>query len=282
MGYHYVPQYYLKSFTERLDSPYIWVYEKGSQRVFRAPVSRVAQQTGFYLDDVEVSLANEIERPANRVLEAIRNRHEIDGQQKKVLSHYIAAMLVRVPRHRQRVQRMIPKVTTDVFDKFEADIGTVIESSSREARALGERLVEVKRLRQRWEIQLPEDVQRHAVQPRVSPTLTEVVAAMTWRFLTSDTGPAFLTSDNPVFFYEGYGIAKLRSEVTFPISRDIALWATWRTDLAQGFFPASSQAAKEINRRTISIATRWVFHSRSESWPVDMVNKKKHKLNRLI
>ncbi len=105
---------------------------------------------------------------------------------------------------------------------------------------------------------------------------------MTWQFLTTTGGHGFLTSDNPVFFHEGLGIGHQLSEVTFPISTNITLWATWRTDLLEGFVQTTEQVVDEINRRMVSVASRWVFHGRYRRWIITLVNRSFHRLNRLI
>lgn len=77
-------------------------------------------------------------------------------------------------------------------------------------------------------------------------------------------------------------IDKNESEVTFPISSNIALSASWRQDLKEGYFTTISQVVKELNRRTCSFATRYVFHSLEEEWVLPLLTKDKLQLNRLI
>jgi hypothetical protein len=100
------------------------------------------------------------------------------------------------------------------------------------------------------------------IPPEMTPRITAALADMTWRFLTFDQQPAFLTSDNPVFFFKGLGIGRPESEVTFLISSKLALWASWRSYLPEGYFPTNMQVVKEINRRTASPATPYVFHAK--------------------
>jgi len=117
--------------------------------------------------------------------------------------------------------------------------------------------------------------------PEKSPRVLAALSSMTWRFLTFDEYPAFLSSDNPLFFFTSIGIGKPESEVTFPISSYIALWATWRLDLKEGYFPTNSQVVKELNRRTCSIATRYAFHLKGEDWVLALLTKGRWQLNRL-
>ena len=83
-----------------------------------------------------------------------------------------------------------------------------------------------------------------------------------------------MTSDNPVFYFEGMGIGNQLSEVTFPISRNTVLWATWRVDLEEGFRPTNKRIVREINSRTVSAATRYVFYARKVKWVTKFVNRK--------
>lgn len=66
MKNHYVPQYYLSGFSN--PSGKIWVYEKGTHNVFCAGIKRIANETGYYTDDWEIYLSNQIENPANKVI----------------------------------------------------------------------------------------------------------------------------------------------------------------------------------------------------------------------
>lgn len=104
--------------------------------------------------------------------------------------------------------------------------------------------------------------------------------SMNWVFLYHDT-LQFLTSDNPVFFFEFEGIGSPESELTFPISSKITLWAT-RTPKANGtFMQATSPAVKEINRRTASNSMRWVYSERNEPWILPFATKGEWPLTRL-
>lgn len=57
MGDHYVPQYYLKGFSELLGKS-IWVYDKQEKRKYSSQVKSVANETRFYTPAIEQYLAN--------------------------------------------------------------------------------------------------------------------------------------------------------------------------------------------------------------------------------
>ena len=117
------------------------------------------------------------------------------------------------------------------------------------------------------------------IKLEMSPLVLAGLSRMTWRFLTFDRFPAFLTSDNPFFYFSDLGIGNMRSEVTFPISSSIALWATLRGDLAEGYFPAKESLVREFNRRTASTATRHAFHAVDEEWVLPLLRKSRWRIS---
>ena len=108
-----------------------------------------------------------------------------------------------------------------------------------------------------------------------------MISDMNWQFFIAPEGYSFITGDNPVFYFESFGLNKPYSEITFPISSSIALAASWRKELGEGFFPANSETVLEVNRRTASITSMNVYHSRKAGWLVDVLNKQRHRFNLL-
>jgi hypothetical protein len=106
-----------------------------------------------------------------------------------------------------------------------------------------------------------------------------MLGRMTWQFLTFDRGPAFLASDNPVFYFRCLGIANIESEVSFPISSNVALWATWRGDFEDGYVSTRESWVRGLNRRTASSATRYLFHPISEDWILPLLLKSSWRIN---
>jgi hypothetical protein len=108
---------------------------------------------------------------------------------------------------------------------------------------------------------VPKEIWLDLIHPETAPQSVAAMAQMMWRFLYVDREIGFVTCDNPVFFFEGIGIGHQQSELSFPISSRIALHASWRTDIPEGYFPVSKEGVREINRRTVNNATRYIFYS---------------------
>lgn len=99
----------------------------------------------------------------------------------------------------------------------------------------------------------------------------QALQQMTWTFYVARDSRAFFTGDDPVFTPK-FGLGWNNSELSFPISTDVALIASWNRTMKEGFEDAKSQIVKEINRRTISRASK-IYFSQNPDWIVTMLNK---------
>ena len=127
-----------------------------------------------------------------------------------------------------------------------------------------QRADEIKEILDRFIQEPPKQVWLAGIAPEMTPRVQEAIRRMTWAFLTFEKGAAFLTCDNPVFFFRAMGIGKPESEISFPISSHIMLWLSWRSDFSEAYYPVTERIVKEMNRRTASNASRYVFHSRDD------------------
>ena len=280
MGEHYVPQYYLKGFSNR-EGKQIWVYDKKERRKFVTQVKSIANVTGFYSPEVEQYLADTIEVPANRVIRKIRNRGQVTDCDKGILAVYMAVMMKRVPKGKERLRELTPSVKEKLSQEIHERLTILASIQPEKASLIQRRESEIQEILDKYSKEPPKEIWLDTIPPERSPLVVAALTGMTWRFLTFDDKPVFLTSDNPVFYFTSIGMGKPESEVTFPISSHIVLWATWRTDLPEGYIAVTNQVVKEINRRTAKNALRYVFHRRDEYWILPFVTKALWKLNLL-
>jgi len=282
MGDHYLPQYYLKGFTEA-DDHMLWAYEKGTDNKLNTQVKNLANITNFYSRDTEQYLANEIEGPANAVLDKIRTRASINDDDRNAFAEYIAVMWKRVPRAKDDLKRMAPRLADKIGNRLNGDLDHAIAEGSRDVKFIESRRREIDDILTKYAEDPPDDIWLENMPPERTPRIVRAIKEMTWVFWESNEAPAFLTCDDPVFYFTEMGIGKRESEISFPISSHIVLWATWRVDLPHGgFIEASSQIVKEMNRRTAHNAGRYIFHSRDENWIQSFINKRRWKLNRIV
>lgn len=279
MGQHYIPKFYLDGFTDL--SSKIYQYEKGSKEILPTSTKSVANENHRWPQKIENYLSSQVEGPANPIISKIRNREIITQQEKETLSTYMVVMLKRVPRGLERAREQAPKVIESVFSNLKDDIIRLIREHPSKTDKLQKILQELPNLKTKYENSFPMEVWYKNILPDTSTKLHMIVPAMTWTFLISDRQQPFITNDNPIFFFESIGIGKQESEITFPISNSIALWATWRTNVKEGYVVASNTVIREFNRRIASSATRYVYYSQKEPWVINLINRKNPRLNRL-
>lgn len=281
MGDHYTPQYYLKGFVEPFKNE-LCVYEKGIGFKFKTQIKNIGNITKLYSTEFEQYLANTIEGPANIILDNIRKRNKISENDKKILSEYITVMCKRVPRERERIKKTAPIFAQKKLEEFDRELNIIASQEPSKADRIKRRKTKIHDIINRYAEDFSDEIWMDIIPPESTPKTVATIRAMTWTFLTFDEKPAFLTCDNPVFYFPDIGIGNTYSEITFPISSNITLWATWRSDLKQDYIQTTTQAVQEINRRTASNASKYVFHCRKEHWIEPFIKKGRWQLNRLL
>jgi len=270
MGDHYIPQYYLKGFSGD-DGKTVWVYDKDNRCKFATQVKSIANENRFYSPGMESYLAEHVECPAKPVLERIRRRIHISSEDKRVLSAYMICMMIRVPRGKKRVKQLAPSVADDVRQEIDRQLRDALLEEPEKASLIEGRKSEVHKIIERYAKDPPDEIWLRTIPPEKWPRAQAVLSGMAWKFLTFDEYPAFLTSDNPVFYFPSMGIGRPESEVTFPVSSNVVLWATGRANPAEGFIQTNTRVVKELNRRTAYSSTRRVFHSSDEKWVLQLL-----------
>lgn len=105
MGHHYIPQKYLRMFSERNEQ--IWCYEKGTGRVFLSNIKNVAQENKLYSHELEASFQKEIEDPCIPAFEKISTKEILNDDDKKKLSAYVFSLLIRKPINRNEAKEWL-------------------------------------------------------------------------------------------------------------------------------------------------------------------------------
>jgi hypothetical protein len=280
MGDHYIPKYYLKGFTQN-ESESIYAFDKAEKKCFLTQPKSVANETDYYSQQVEAYLSEKIEFPANDVIRKIRDQNPITPDDKLKLAIYMLCMIKRVPEGKNFFNNLAPSAAKSVREHLSKEINLNSNLASERMDWLKKRTEEINEMLNTFVNDPPKEFWLKNLFSETNQIAIEVLNMMTWCFLTFKERPVFLTSGNPVFFFKSLGIGKPLSEVSFPISSNIVLWASWRKDLKEDYFPMHSQTVKEINRRTCRSATRFVFCSTKEDWILPMMEKGKLQLNRI-
>lgn len=273
MGDHYVPQYYLKGFvTPKYNQ--IWVYEKNTGHSFSTNPKNIAQENGFYTPEIEKYLAEKIEAPANEVLLKIRQKQPITESDRITMTKYMVVMMKRVPQNKSFFREKAPEVAQSLQQKWDQELlQFALEEPELETKVESYRS-KISDLLNKFANDPPKDIWLENLPPHRTPQIVEALSQMIWRFLVYDDTPAFFTSDNPVFYPKGIGIGRLESEVIFPISSHIILWANWlKGHIPTGYVKINKQLVRRANQCIVSNSTRYIFHAKDEDWISRFISK---------
>ncbi len=289
--HHYVPKLYLRGFVEAEAGPFVWVYSRGKayypgpkarHNPRKRPISRVAVEKDHYafkkrdgtidFDTYEDEL-EKLEKPSNPVFEKLRRHNMITGPEKRIFASYINLMYKRIPKRKERLAASWPRILQSISSSVTAWLDSQETKRERTDACSGGRISDLRSKLDReleyYRAQKPFDNQAHlkGLVTESQLGLPDILCSMTWQFFLATKGHGFLASDNPVF---SPGIRNPYAEVSFPISKDIALVMSWY-EIEEGFLHATPELVNEVNRRTASGAQREVYYSRAEKWVHDML-----------
>lgn len=263
MGHHYLPQKYLLRFAN--DEGAIWVHDRHKVNSYRTGVRAIANEVNMYSPELESDLNTLVEGPTHHVFDKILARMPLSDHDRKALAKYISVMWKRVPSGRDKTLKLVPGVMEDARTELMEDM----DSWVREDPTLHNR---VDALRQEanaiFELQAAEpspQIWHQTFNLNEVGRFEEELLSMNWVFLHSDE-LRFLTSDSPVFFFEHEGLGKPQSEVTFPISSSVALWASRGGRPRNAHEKATPVFVRQINSRTAYRSSRFVFSQANEPW----------------
>lgn len=276
--HHYLPRHYLRGFCADDLPDLLCVYTKGRADVFQTGINNIAKQRDFYLPHVEAALAHHLESPVEPILKKIRARRPIvDHNERLAIAAYVVILQRRVPSHRQTVDQMIPGVKEERFAAFRA----ALDDDSIDPMLRERRRAEIDELEARWKGGLPEDLVERLHQPITTGLVETHLMGMHWYFLVAAGRSRFVTCDNPVYLHKGLGLNKPESELSCPLSRDVALLVTATPRNWAQYVEVPERIVQEINRRSVENATRQVYYFERAVWLERMVQKRNLKLNRI-
>jgi len=128
----------------------------------------------------------------------------------------------------------------------------------------------------------PANVLEQVRSPWPSREVLELVAKKTWRLVFSEPSISFVTSDTPAVFFEGLGLGNPDSELTMPLSPTLALIADHKgAPAATTVVRARPSLVREVNRRVVADAERFVFARTPQSWVRSAAHKTRPYLSRI-
>lgn len=283
--HHYIPQFYLNKFIDRRfkppESAYLWVFEHGAVESKRKAPKNTAFEVGFYdvhigkdiiSNDVENNLAN-LESLASIIMKKIEkgglpNRHE-----KQIFSEFIWTMQMRTTFQRSNQNNVIEDV-----HRYSLQIAAnhpeylqeaLIASEATQEEVTDEKIKKMIDLicSNNYDVKIP---QEYSILSMIdnAQQMSNIISKMHWSFLKSSDQDLLLTSDNPVVIVDpngesnflGPGYLNKNIELTFPLTPNLCLLATWKND-PDRFHNIDRYTVANTNDRTIRYSHKYVFSS---------------------
>lgn len=249
---HYIPQFYLKYFTDPMTpaiyEPYVWVLNKETGEIKQRAPKNIAYENGF--NDIVDSNGNissiveeefqQIENEAAKAFRKVMKFDELSEYEKISLSKFIISMRFRTPSFISTYKSIIQrKDVKELFYKEGLDfIPNEIEMDS---------TIRVTNLVEKW------------------------LLRMEWSLLISPKEKKFITSDNPVlvkniqdsrYIIVGFGL-KDDVEIIFPISPNFCLYGSWKSN-RMIIENIGIEETKEINIEVFKNSFDYVYSSSKE------------------
>lgn len=266
MGKHYVPQAHLRRFQIEDAPGFVWMFDKQTKCFAKASISKVAQERDFYSTEVEFALNEEVERPGNVVLEKLIRGGSLENRERTQLSLYLMIMATRGPRRRKKASELVPEALGEVVNEVREYLEVYSRGNGETAELAKRRLEELSTVHAKFTEQIPDNISEMIRTPFSSERTVESIHNMMWHIVRTTTSMPFVTCDTPAHIFDCYGVGTLNSEFTFPISKEVALIGEHQHPFGVVFETAKPQLVKEINRRVLSHAERFVFSASRETW----------------
>lgn len=302
--HHSIPRFYLKGFIDPHNEPYICVYEKGNPKTIKATVENIAVHKHYYSfltssgnKDCE-SFENAFEKMENKaalIFRKIKNHESMNAQDRKTFAVFLALTMVRVPNYRNNIERSIGEFIKKIhiiMASHSAGFKSMIDEDEKDTgRKIGVPAEELQKFildGNKWDVKVNPQFSLSMIG-LLAKDIASIFYKMNWSFLEATDNFKFVTSDNPLFYFDpthnprslhGVGLANKNIEVTLPISRDLAFLGKW--EKSEGYKKLNNDLVKKINRRTIISDSRFVFASQYSDGLNRLVQKYKDSTPRTI
>lgn len=292
---HYLSQFYLRGFIDAKYAPKFWMFDKKNpDKVVDVSPADVAFQKWYYAfertdgtinRDTYELMFQQMEDIIAPCVKQILQREHYNNEDRTYVAIFMSLSMLRVPYFRDNIKKNIEsQLKAETLwlakdkDRFE-----------REMRALekekGESLGNLDDLRRKWlegkytiEVDAHRSLEmlRHSLQP-----LAKEIFNHRWHFLTAPTNRKFITGDNPLVYInpqnklleqDGIGLWTDGVEITFPLSKDIVIFATPKNK-DDRYVNINANKVDEINRRIILSAYRFIFAGKPSNAIARLVKK---------
>jgi hypothetical protein len=284
---HYLPQFYLKEFTDpetpEGQEPYLWIYEYEFKKWKKRAPKNVASKPDFYTliekggkrrDEIEEALAIVEGKTASIYREKIRKRGSLTEEEKGFIASFVAFMITRVPSFHKTINSWVADVVKTMMSMYQDRPQAFERLKKQFEKEKGEKLpadLDAKSLDpSRYKIKTSKGlILRTMIGPLLDVSI--ILYNMSWTFLHTSDEAAFITSDCPFSMWNpkaqapwfGHGLAHKDIEVSLPFSKKICLLASWKERTRQ-HLDVPPHAVELVNQFRVSFSDKFIISSRKD------------------
>ncbi len=286
--HHIIPQCHFRAFRDpgvnlRM-GPRVWVVDLKYETVTLRSPKGISKRTDYYavhnLKDLppqsfETDFLRCVEDEAAPLLVKLRDGgHMLSDPERSRLAVFIALLFARTPANRDAMEDLAAKMIEAVVrrDARGPDFARTMREANKGREISDSRIEELRRplLRPgafRCGI-IPEFTLLSILN--ATDTVARIIFDLRWRFAIPPLGKHFLTSDNPVFWFDPNatspfcnGLASRNMSLTFPIGPELTLVGSWQEG-SDSYDRVDDTIVDDINGIVIASAERWVIAARKE------------------
>ncbi len=244
---HYIPQFYLKGFSQDGEHIHIYDKEKGEKGEMRYQTTiQVAHENHFYTyrtkkgtkENLE-DLFGQFESDASAIIEKVYKERKITPEEKEKLALFIAFLYTRVPTFKHKTQEMHSKMGEKLLRiRFKMTPKEWLKKFYREKEGKEFTDAELDNLidfatnpkRSRIKFEYPNEYWIK-IMLKMAVEIAPAFYVMDWLFLFTDRPYAFITNDNPFLLippedydrFWGVGLLTPKARKVIPLRSDMCL-----------------------------------------------------------
>ncbi|SDQ55221.1 Protein of unknown function [Pseudomonas sp. UC 17F4] len=256
---HFVPQAYLKGFSEVEGEPFIWAYDKREGRRRKRDSVKAFGYLDYYYeqetesgerdsDSMEKTLSRTVDNELPSLIKKLRitpgTTPNITDEEKGKLAYFIGLTLTRGPSFRDGINNLYSQIAN-------IEISHLAQHDERLRKALSDNLTKVEA--KPWVSLRP--------MLEVAHQVAQSILGKNWQFFQAADSVPFLTSDNPVVIggKQIVGPCSPFAELLIPLRKDLALVCTHHGTKPIEAFKQSPIQTRHFNRGIVRAAKDRVF-----------------------
>jgi len=276
--HHFLPQFYLELFKIRPQTtkyPKIVVTTKEPNPLkFTAAIHDIGCIGDYHtinprnipIDRGGIeNVLSKIEANQKELLDRIISNKQIAPADKGDVAFLLALMYIRVPKYKRNIETGL-----------RMSVQSVVELMWRHGKLppIPEKIreLDIKSFQELFEIKIHNwIVLFYMFYSSINSALVDIIDKMDFSVLIPPKGSQFITGDTPVSIYHpdynrvrpyGVGFVDKEIEVTFPLSPELMLYASW--NVGKRKMRLSKDELKEYNRRTVVMADQYIYSNYSD------------------